>query len=207
MNNELFAKINMIYKELDEIPHISSIHTYEKFIALYSEYLKILVQIQNPIPDVKDDNLLYSGCCYLYAMAFLIPKKFEEKFQQIFRSFFPVDVGDISGCDLSDPIADTNSLLERLYSDLDYLKIKWYESDINKPIVHNGYKIAVFFENGYEDPDYHFMRQTKSGIWHHQGGYFETPLETTTPIQDNKNDGYEYVKTIEIVKPTLQRLK
>ena len=106
--------------------------------------------------------------------------------------------------DLTLPSSD---LLDYVYTDLDTLKIKAYDSGINIPLHHNGYKIAIFMENN-KRSDYHFVRQNIDGSWSSKIGYEECIVRSDNPI-DYLNDNiygiktdYELVKTLELVKPS-----
>lgn len=203
--NEIVAEINFIYKRLEEID-INNSNSSNVILELYYKYLKLLVQIQSPLADVKYDYRLHNGNCHFYALCLPMPYVFKKKYEQVGNLKFQIDVGEISGD--STRIRTESELLEKLYSDFEFLKIRYYDSAINKDPQYGGYKIAIFIDPFY---DYHFVRQNIDGMWSQKIGYKgdiycfnENPLDF---INANNNLCYEYIKTIEIVKPTLNRVR
>lgn len=204
---EIYKQITIIYKQLSEI-NTPSYETYRRIIELYGEYLKLLVQIQSPIPNPKRDYRLFYGNCYFYAFGLPIVYLFRKKFSKIFKpENFELNVGDISGLNILEAPNNKEDLLECLYSDLDFLKIRFFESDISSSVAHEGYKVGIFFNSYDEDGDYHFIRQNANGLWSQQFGFRGLVYWSDNPIEELEAECYEYVKTIEIVKPTLQRLQ
>ncbi len=201
---EIINQINELYNTLKnlEINSQNNFIMQAKIIDIYRQYLQLLVQIQNPIPHLEDNYQLQNGNCYFYALALPIPSYFKKIYQKT-ASAFTLNVGELSNTFNYYPF-NSKDVLEYLYADLEYLKIKYYASNIKDNPQHNGYKIALFVDE-YE-PDYHFMRQNIDGTWSQKYGYNGSIL-ITPHVNDFLLDSphYEYVKTLEIVKPTIRR--
>ena len=176
---------------------------------LYREYLKLYVRINRMIPDYNEGR--FKG--RINALDLSLPNIFSESFTRITNFPLCTNIGEISGLKFfnyrfNEPTpAD---LLDYVYTDLDTLKIKVYNSAINLPIRHNGYKIVIFMENN-KRRDYHFVRQNSDGSWSSKIGYEELIVKSDNPfdyLNDNLFDiktNYEYVKTLELVKPSIKR--
>ena len=204
---EIKRRILEIKKELLLLKvdyHIKTID--ERVEALYREYLKLYVQVGRRIPNYRYDKWPYENNCYFYALDLPTPRFFGETF----RYGFDTNVGLISnspiykGCLIS-----LDNTLEAFYEDLDALKIRVFESDKLMPPVHDGYKIAMYYYNSEIGSDYHFVRQNSDGTWSSKIGYDYKFSLTDTPddfrLYYDSSRYYEYVKTFEIVKPTLKR--
>ena len=177
---------------------------YHKFLELFKEYLQLAVQVQPAIPS---DQKLRNTSNYLYALGIAIPTYFRKTYEREMVDQFGIDVGELSGfIPFGDSIISEKRFLERLYSDLDALKIQAYDSSITKRPTHEGFKIACFLEkNG---TDFHFMRENPDGTWSQKVGRAKK-VYTYDDIEDNLTEhnlyDYDYVKTLELVKPTIKR--
>ena len=207
-------KINYILKKLIELRHVSLQVDDKNITKLYGKYLKLLVQMENIAP-LKE---LLHGNCYFYALGLPIPSEFRYKYSALTTFDFQVNVGDISNYQslftALNPVTTMyyyQNLLDALKSDLDFLKIKQYASDINDTPKHEGFKIAIFSDNDRKRGDYHFARQTKNGVWLQKFGYYNGIIKTDNILDymddyNKKQDtNYEYVKTLELVKPVIYR--
>ena len=210
------AKIVMIFWELGELlsrDNLTKSLANQEIRRLYREYLKLYVKISRMIPEY--DNGKYKGNinCYFYALDLTLPYVFKESFERITKHPFCTNLGEISALKFfRDNFANPTSsdLLDYVYTDLDTLKIKAYDSGINIPLHHNGYKIAIFVENN-KRSDYHFVRQNIDGSWSSKIGYEELIVKSDNPL-DYLNDNlfeiktnYEYIKTLELVKPSIKK--
>ena len=54
------------------------------------------------------------------------------------------------------------NILDNLKSDLDSLRIYYYETDIDSINNHGGYKISLYYNYG---EDFHFIREDFDGKW------------------------------------------
>ena len=185
----------------------------EELRYLYQEYLKLIVRLQKNIPSYNNGKCNSYKNCYFYALDLPVPNIYRLNYRLILDEIYCTDLGSISRPNdlyrLYIPETE-KEVLEYLYSDLDTLKIKAYDSAINKLPKHNGYKIAIFMESG-SDHDYHFIRQNSDGSWSGKIGYEDCIVRMINPL-DYLNDNiyneptsYELIKTLEIVKPNFKR--
>ena len=186
----------------------------QEIYTLYREYLKLIVQIKNRIPSYN--NGFYEGDinCYFYALDLPLPISFSKTFEDITNIPFCTNLGIISNLESFSTKfihPKTTDVLDYLKSDLDSLKIKCFDSAIYKEPKHNGYKIAIFFEENINFHDYHFIRQNSDGSWSSKIGYSDCITRSDNPFNylNQCHDGtkfyYDLIKTIEVVKPTLKR--
>lgn len=134
------------------------------------------------IKNYKDIN------CYAYALGLDI------KENEIFDGAY--EPGAISGANnLLFSRFTYNELLYWLYEDLKLLNIEYCDSYPDELIQNNEWKIAIFTEKLYclkENEylrDYHFLRESKSGIWYHKLGWDSQPT--------NKDSNYKVIKNVE----------
>ena len=203
---DIYQELNIIYQELinytkREVNDNISIR-YNKFISLYKRYLQLVVYLDSILPSY---NTPVNGNCYFYALNININKIFMLSYHKLMRSNLLTNLG------LNKPrcyLYSASNILDYLYSDLEYLNIAYYNSDINMINKHNGYKIAIFREVNYQ-MDYHFIREDINGLWSHKLGYtnkYERNIDLWALINNYNKDllQYEYLKTIEIVKPRIR---
>ena len=214
--NSINYKIADIFLELTSLlenEELTKSVANKEIRRLYREYIKLYVKISRMIP--KYDGGKFKGRinCYFYALDLSLPNVFSESFERITRIPFCTNIGEVSSLKYFRDnfiIPTSNDLLEYVYTDLDTLKIQAYDSSINMLPKHGGYKIAIFMEDS-KRHDYHFVRQNSDGSWSSKLGYEELIVKSDNPL-DYLNDNiyniqtyYEYVKTLEIVKPSIKR--
>ena len=180
---------------------------------LYREYLQLIVKLQKSNPSYNNGKCIPYKNCYFYALDLPLPKIFKLAYEKVSSEKINTDLGMISYPEDVYRIYTPNTseqTLDYLASDLDALNIKSYASTINLPPQHNGYKIAIFSSKSGKDYDYHFIRQNQDGSWSSKIGYEDCVVKMNNP-NDYLNDNifnfptnYEYLKTIEIVKPKLK---
>ena len=171
---------------------------------IYNEYLKLFVQIDNRIPIFTEDWQYPHSSCYYYALNLPIPIEFEKLYKSLTGYDFESHLGSIANLPYQDNFTK-EEVLETLYSDLDALKIKWYESSIDEEPHHDGYKIALLVDETLGDTDFHFIRQNRCGRWSEKDGCGTEVVSITTPEKFTTDPFYKYVKTLELVKPTIGR--
>ena len=186
-----------------------------KMQELYREYLKLEVRLQPKTP--KNNNAYYSisSNCYTYALDLPIPYFLENILNKNphLKNFLTIqNVGMISGYrkNIKYGITSEKEFLECLYSDLEYLKIKYYDTDILSKQKHNGYKIGIYYDAKITDglANYHFVRQNIDGSWSSKMG-ISNELHFSEDIDDFKRYyqnrvNLDLVKTLEIVKPSFR---
>ncbi len=211
MNKEYYLKLANIYRKLIQaffsmpFKYGFSNNKEENFnrdiLNLYEKYLQLLIKHQEEIPSLENDNKLKNVSCYLYALGLSIPTIFKNIYEALLPWQCGADPGEISGFA---PFIDNwseDELLERLFADLDTLKIKAYPSTINAPIKHDGYKIACFLDK--DGKDFHFARQNQNDIWSQKMGFDKKIYLSDNPMAflDRIPDyDYKLVRTLEIVK-------
>ena len=210
------AKIVAVFQELEELlakEDLTQSLANKEIRRLYREYLKLYVRINRMIPDYDEGRFKGNINCYFYALDLSLPYVFSESFERIINRQFCTNLGEISALKFFGKnfiVPTPSNLLDYVYTDLDTLKIKVYNSAINLPLRHNGYKIVIFMENN-KRYDYHFVRQNSDGSWSSKLGYEECIVKSDNPLNylnDNIYDvstNYEYVKTLELVKPSIKR--
>ena len=215
-DEKINTKIVTIFQELDALltrENLTKSLANQEIRRLYREYLKLYVKICRMIPEYEEGRYKGNINCYFYALDLSLPYVFSESFERITNLPFCTNLGEISALKYFRKnfiVPTASNLLDYVYTDLDTLKIKAYDSAINLPIRHNGYKIAIFMENN-KRKDYHFARQNSDGSWSSKIGYEEVIVKSDNPL-DYLNDNlygiktdYEYVKTLELVKPSIKR--
>ena len=186
-----------------------------KIQELYREYLKLEVQIERNLPKSNNGYFSCHTNCYAYALDLPLPFFLEDicnnKFQ--FKNFLVIqNVGFISKTreKIKYGIMNEKEFLECVFQDLNYLNIKYYDSSLEEKLHHGGYKIGLFYDekmcNG--QPNYHFVRQDKEGIWSCKMGY-TNGLHFSRDIDDFKRYyqnrvNLKLIKTLEIVKPRVK---
>ena len=207
-------KITEIFQELDELlarEDLTRSLASNEIKRLYREYLKLYVKICRMIPEYEEGRFKGNINCYFYALDLSLPYIFSESFTRITNFPLRTNIGEISALKyFRNNFEAPTDLLDYVYTDLDTLKIKVYDSGINIPLHHNGYKIALFIEDN-KRHDYHFARQNSDGSWSSKLGYEELIVKSDNPL-NYLNDNiyniqtyYEYVKTLELVKPSIKR--
>lgn len=202
-------KINNTLNMVRNFDGTSPFNNYERLMNLYRKYLKLQVMSEN----IPKDYVLSKGNCYFYALGLPIPDIFYQKYWELYGNIWQINVGEV-GKDyriLTNKLAlyKYRYLLEALYADLETLKIKSYECNIDSMPTHNGFKIAIFSYNNSWKGDYHFVRQNPDGTWMQKLGYSpyisscKNILEFIDDYNRKKDTDYEYVKTLELVKPVI----
>lgn len=212
MEREYYLKLASIYHKLMQMYFILPFkygfnkEKHQKInrdiLNLYKEYLQLVVKFQEPIPLLENDYKLKNISCYLYALGLSIPSIFKNVYETLIPWQFGADPGEISGYDFFLNGWTEAEFLDRLYADLDTLKIKAYPSTINAEVKHNGYKIACFL--GKYNKDFHFARQNINGLWSQKIGFNDRLYLSDNPmsfLDKISHYNFELVKTIEIVKP------
>lgn len=189
-----YRKLILVYSRLiTRIGTISSAEVYE----LYREYLKLSVKLSTNSPLFDEKEGKYNNCnCYCYALGITAPDIFAKTFEYKEIDDFCHNIGFMTNEMHSSSDLDDN--LYWLQKDLEKLEIDSYECTMLGDAKHGGYKIA-FFKSPY---DFHFIRQNIDGIWSHKLGYTPT-IEKVEMPQERVLGRYNYVKTLEIVKPVI----
>lgn len=213
---EIYLKINDVFLELASLimdDNLVSKVANTEIRRLYREYLKLYVQVSRMIPEYDDGKFKGNMNCYFYALDLSLPNVFKNSFERITGIPFCTNIGELSALKYFSNnfiIPTSTDLLDYVYTDLDTLKINVYDSAINMLPRHEGYKIAIFMENN-KRHDYHFARQNSDGSWSSKIGYEECIVKSDNPFNYlNENlfevkTNYEYIKTLELVKPSIKR--
>lgn len=171
-------------KIFDIFNKVSECVSFNDIKLLYLEYLKLSVYLYNK-PSFYD-SIDYTGVnCYMYSLMLDLPNIFQK---ELLNKFNP---GFISG-------KTSKNDLVNLFFDLDELGINYYEINKEDTPTHGGYKILMFQGSG----DFHFRRQNTDGTYSEKLGFSKYIKECTDPF--NYHD-YKLIKTLEIIKPTLQK--
>ena len=163
-------------------------------LKAYREFLREYTRLCKENPSFEKDyrwNLYSEGNCYCYALMLPTPKAFVSAYYSKGKHEFPHDVGFLSGKEYSN---DIGVCYDNLRSDLDFLGIDYYETDIDACNSHGGYKISFLKSID----DFHFLRQNIDGSWSHKRGY-SSYIERTS-FDAKILEDFKCVKTLEIVK-------
>ena len=130
-----------------------------------------------------------------YVLDIDLPEYINNKYLKTAFHSIRYYLGFISG----EPFAYTDqSKLDNLIADIETLNIKWFETNMEQPNEHGGYKIALY-SDGIDD--FYILRQNIDDSW--SGKLYNNctiiQLKKPEPI----NDFYKLVKTLEIVKPII----
>ncbi len=191
-----YRDIALIYKKLfTEFDHMCSLDV----LDLYREYLKLSVKLGTNSPVFDEKFGKYAHCnCYCYALGITAPYEFVKRYEYKEIDDLSHNLGFMD--DRFRYSLDLDMNLSGLQSDLELLGIDSYETTMLHEPSHNGYKIAFF--KAYDD--FHFIRQNSDGSWSHKLGY--TPkIERIEMPQERVLGRYNYVKTLEIVKPVIRK--
>ena len=212
MEKEYYLKLINIYRKLIQMYFILPFkygfsnnkgkNINRDILNLYKNYLQLLIKYQESIPCLENDYKLKNVSCYLYALGLNIPTIFKNVYESLLSWQFGADPGEISGYDAFINCWTETELINRLYADLDTLKIKAYPSTVNASNKHNGYKIACFLDK--DGKDFHFVRQNPNGIWSQKIGFDKNIYLSDNPmafLDEIPHYNYELIRTLEIVKP------
>ena len=178
---------------------------------LYRYYLKLYV-LYTGNKVLSSDTWSSQNNCYFYALNLPTPIIFPNIYNEMFLDSFYCDLGVISNLEvLEDKDFTLDNFLKYIYSDLDALNIKYYPSTINSELKHDGYKIAIFFDE--YNKDYHIIRQNNDGLWSQKYGQMDIISVSDNPLNflnnplynTRRKPKYEYIQTLELVKPTIKR--
>lgn len=187
--------ISVYYRLISKIGSIGSAEVYE----LYREYLKLSVKLGTNQPFFDEKEGKYNNCnCYCYALGITAPDIFAKTFEYKEIDNFCHNIGFMT--DEMHASTDLNDNLFWLQKDLELLGIDYYECTMLGDTHHGGYKIA-FFKAPF---DFHFIRQNMDGSWSHKLGY-NPIIEKVEMPQERVLRKYNYIKTLEIVKPVIMR--
>ena len=198
-----------IYSELVTLTKFyqaqGSILQYRKhFLKLLRKYFILLTLSQQK----SSENLPESFCvsnCYLYALDLPMPSSFVELYNSLSAGPFKLFPGELSGLSVVHKPLSNLEFCTRITCDLNTLGIEHFNVDKDAKPTHGGYKMACFL--GDKGIDGHFARQEESGIWTHQKGYggeIDVMDEKDFGYYHNGLIGYDYVKTLELVKPSFK---
>lgn len=176
----------------------------EEIHLLYNEYLKLYVIYDKQSPEYSSVWQSIHCSCYYYALNLPMPKLFKKIYEELTGYYFESHLGSIATLPYLKDF-DKNKVLDYLYSDLEALNIKWYQSDIEYPAFHGGYKIALLVDDTPNDSDFHFVRQNIDGLWSEKDGCGCEVVNITNPEEFTNDIQYKYVTTLELVKPTLKK--
>lgn len=197
-NLVLYYKLLSIYRELLLKP-VSS----ENVMNLYAEYLKLTTCLgTNQLQFIEIPKGFKYGNCYTYALDLKCPTLFYNTYYLFDKRGMNFDVGFISDVNNRSNVFSKNEkeLLERLYTDCEFLKIRLYDSGINQVPRHEGYIVFIYKDKDIESTnDFHFVRQNYDGSLSHKNGY-NGVIEQLGSVEDaDKN--FELIRALEIVKP------
>lgn len=165
---------------------------------IYIEYLKLSVLLGTNTPCFKENLEKYRHVnCYGYALGIDLPEYIYKKYLNVESDGIRHNLGFISGKKFPVTVQER---LDNLFSDFETLNIKWFETDIERPNEHGGYKIAFYCNNWRED--FHLIRQNNDGSWSEKLGYSYKIIQTEKPRP--LGEDYKLIKTLEIVKPTIK---
>jgi len=198
---EYYKELLKIYRELLK-KHVDGVCV----LDLYVEYLKLCLKMdyKNPHYSKFAPGFTY-GNCYTYALDFKVPSIFRDIYILTNKRDIYYDVGFIS-CPVHDTYVTSRSkLIEYFYQDCDYLKICVFECGYKDNPSHGGYKIHMFIDPKTEigkSYDFHFVRENVGGILSDKNGC-NGEIERIYTM-DTITKHYDYVKTLEIVKPNVR---
>lgn len=196
-NIQLQLGILKIYKEL-LISFVSGKLKPSYIEKLYIEYLKLYLEYNDVIPTSKYNEKKFSNSnCYGFALDIPTPNIFKKLYERIEIDDFLINPGFASFKRFA---FTKSSTLENIFADFDSLGIKYFESSIQTPNTHNGYKIAILFRgDGYQ---VHFIRQNLNGTWSEKVGYSNL-IRNFNNINESYyiKLGYNLDMVYEIVKP------
>lgn len=190
---KVYSEMLKLYLRLKSNDKISE----SEVLRIYREYLKLSMKMSFNIPSFIEDRDDYkSGNCYCYAIGFTTPRIIGEKYYESSNHTLRHDVGFISGIPYSN---NRKCLIDSLESDLEKLGIDFYDCNPDSKNIHGGYKIALYRSF----IDFHFLRENGDGSWSHKLGY-GNKIERFDTLPLIVNRDYDFVKTLEIVKPVVR---
>ena len=185
---EIYDKIYGLYNEISKIPMNSP-----KYYELYKEYIKLLLLVSSNNPSFNDDAKRYvNGNCYSYALDIFNPEGISNVIMQL-----GLNIGYLSKNLVFKGTPE--KYLYGLAKDFEELNIDSYETSVDLPNCHNGYKIAFYLSFN----DFHFLRQNSDGSWSHKVGYLNR-IDKLDTLPKTVNGNYELIRTLEIVKPKVR---
>lgn len=195
---ELRNKLIELYKRL-----LLSSKSKENIMNLYVEYIKLMLEYENNLP-VYNPFLeqFRSGNCYTYALDIKCPMLFQFLYYFFASNGMNLNVGFIGAVNHRSTIScyTGQDVLDGLYADLDFLKIKVYDSRIDKDPCYGGYKIFIFKDSLIKSTgDFHFVRRNVDGTLSHRIGY--DGMVRRLKCLNDVDKKYELIRTLEIVKP------
>ena len=197
-------EILKIYKDL-VIKFVSKRLAPSYIRRIYIEYLKLYLASNAIIPSSQyNKNKFTNSNCYGFALDIPTPNIFKSLYEKIEIDDFVMNPGFASFEPFSFKKINT---LKNILADFDSLNIKYFESSLEIPNLHNGYKIAILF-NG-DSYKTHFIRQNLDGTWSEKVGY-SNMIRNFTNIDESYyiKLGYTLEKVYEIVKPhTREKVK
>lgn len=170
--------------------------SYLELLELYIKYIKLVKELQSPIPSIRSDYKYYMNDkivnCYGYALRLDLPEYFAKSFDRELGDDFDFYPGCFSGIH---DILTEEDLLKGLYGDLDVLGIKYNECIDSSHL----YKIALYYQKSIliDDGlrDFHFWRLNNNGIWSCKEGYSGRVIKNIKPTC---NMGYSLIKKLDI---------
>ena len=191
--------INVDQNNIDKLIQID-----KEIHRLYNEYLKIYVQASKMIPEFNINWLSIHCSCYYYSLNIQIPSIFEKVYEELTGYYFESPLGSVANLPYLEKFTKKD-VLDYLYKDLDALNISYYPSSIEDSPKYGGYKIVLLVDENPLDPDYHFVRQNKDGLWSEKDGCGSEIVNLTSEEEFMNDPAYKYVTTLELVKPTIKR--
>lgn len=204
-NLELRNRLLNLYKRL-----LLAIKSESEIMDLYIEYIKIMLEYDDKLPNFKrfPEGHMF-GNCYTYALDIKCPLMLQSLYtmRTLFSSYLGLNfnVGFISDVNnrTRTSVYDVQDLLDKFYADMDFLKIKVFDSRINAEPSYGGYKIFIFSDTIIKSTgDFHFVRRNADGTLSHRNGYGGS-IKKIKSLRD-VDKKYELVRTLEIVKPSFR---
>lgn len=159
------------------------IRIYDKF-----ETLNKISSLINPFSKkwINDDETN----CYAYAIGL-------DSTREDVYPYTGLNPGTFSDNCLSNPFT-LEDLLSNLENDLHYLGIDYKDVSSDYNLKPGEWKIAVMITSDFSydsEMDYHFLRQTKNGIWYHKMGLFHSPTMLDSRGNPIKNPETSIIET------------
>lgn len=206
-NQKTIEELNIYHELLEVLKEVSNNFDPKnktQIKKLYMRYLKASLKLNTNRPSFESDyNCTYENC-YMYALGLNTPKIFSLMWEKFRIEVLSCNVG-FTELEKRESLRDKDKLLERFYTDCENLEIDIFDSDINTPPEHGGYKIAIYmskayslFLNGY---DFHFVRQNYDESWSEKHGR-DGDIILLDDIEHKWP--YDLVKVIEVVKPVVK---
>lgn len=190
---KVYSELMKLYLRIKDSDSLSE----SEVLKIYRDYIKLSMKVSFNNPSFESDIKSYpNGNCYCYALGFNTPRIISSKYFESCSRTLRHNVGFISGLPCYNNKKDIINALE---GDLSSLGIDFYDTSYDSENKYGGYKIALY-KSYY---DFHFLRQNSDGTWSDKKGY-SNRIERYDTLPLIVSRDYDYVKTLEIVKPVVR---